>query len=418
MHTPEIIKLHVDERCEYRLRREMPWIFAKHADFGKATPKAGDLVAIYGKRNQCIKLGLYDAASPIPVRILGNPCTFDETYIQSRLAAAITARTRMGIASPDTNGLRMLSGESEGLPGLVIDAFADTWVLKVYSTCWLPYLDEVIAAAATYGTGDDPVGTETLNQAHISRPSRIVLRFGRECLPHYQKAGFTEGSLVFGTDLTPYAEFLECGAKFHAQVFKGQKTGFFLDQRNNRQLIRSLADGKKVLDICCYSGGFSLNAAIGGASAVWSLDGDKHALDLVQKHYDLNSDQPGVAAAEHILQKSDMFDWLERAKAKRNRFDLIIADPPSFASSQAQIPAAEKAYMRLFAAAADCLVPKGQILCCSCSSHIGSEKFADLVSRALKHRTLDAIDYTGLPEDHVAKFAEARYLKAWLLTIK
>ncbi|MBQ8037517.1 MAG: class I SAM-dependent rRNA methyltransferase, partial [Proteobacteria bacterium] len=280
------------------------------------------------------------------------------------------------------------------------------------------YLNEVITAATAYGIGNDPIGCSALDAAYISRPKRIVLRFGRECLPHYQKAGFAEGSLVFGDDHTPHAEFLECGAKFHAQVFKGQRTGFFLDQRRNRQLIRSLAGGKKVLDICCYSGGFSINAAIGGASAVWSLDGDKHALDLVQKHYDLNADQPGVAAAEHVLQKCEMFECLERAKAKKNRFDLIIADPPSFASSQAQIPAAEKAYMRLFAAAADCLVPNGQILCCSCSSHIGSEKFASLVERALKHRTLDALDYTGLPDDHVARFAEARYLKAWLLTIK
>ena len=99
-------------------------------------------------------------------------------------------------------------------------------------------------------------------------------------------------------------------------------------------------------------------------------------------------------------------------------FDLVIADPPSFASSQAQIPTAERAYMRLFAAAADCLAPGGQILCCSCSSHIGAEKFREIVQRALKHRTREAIDYTGLPADHVASFAEARYLKAWLLTIK
>ena len=200
-------------------------------------------------------------------------------------------------------------------------------------------------------------------------------------------------------------------------MFKGQKTGFFLDQRNNRQLIRQIAAGKKVLDICCYSGGFSINAAIGGASQVWSLDGDRNALDLVRKHYEINADNPNLANAEHILERCDMFEWLAQPK-RHSAFDLVIADPPSFASSQAQIPTAEKSYMRLFAMAADCLRPGGQILCCSCSSHIGADKFAQIVDRTLRHRTRTAVDYTGLPPDHIAAFAEARYLKAWLITVK
>lgn len=415
MHKPSTVKLHVDERCEFRLRREMPWIFDKHANFGNAKPDAGDIVAVYGKRNQCIKIGLYDPFSPIPVRILGAPADFNPEYIQSHFDDAIKRRAQTGIISPETNGIRLLSGESEGLPGLVLDSYAGTWVLKVYSACWLPYLEDVLDIISKKIDTDLD---DTSKAAYGVRPTRLILRFGRECLPHFQKNGFKDASLAAGNDDTPYADFLENGAHFQAHVFNGQKTGFFLDQRNNRKLIRSLAADKKVLDICCYSGGFSINAAIGGASAVWSLDGDRHALNLVQKHYELNANIPGVTAAEHVLTKSNMFDWLEKAKAKRSTFDLIIADPPSFASSQAQIPTAEKAYMRLFAAAADCLKPHGQILCCSCSSHIGSEKFAALVKRALLHRTLDAVDYTGLPDDHIANFAEARYLKAWLITIK
>lgn len=409
------VKLHVDERCEYRLRRGMPWIFSKHADFGSARPQAGEIVAVYGKRNQCIKIGLYDPHSPIPVRILGAPSAFDAAYMTDHFHLALQTRADARICDSQTTGIRLLSGESEGLPGLVIDAFAGTWVLKVYSTCWLPHLSQMLEVLKTHC---DASPTDLTKAAYGIHPTRIILRFGRECRPHFEKAGFYEGSLVYGSDETPYAEFLEYGAKFHAQVFKGQKTGFFLDQRLNRQLVRSLSKDKKVLDICCYSGGFSINAAMGGASAVWSLDGDKHALDLVQKHYALNADNPEVAASEHVLQRDDMFKWLEKAHTRRQQFDLVIADPPSFASSQAQIPSAEKAYMRLFAAAASCLRPRGQILCCSCSSHIGSEKFAELVKRSLLHRTVEAIDYTGLPADHVANFAEARYLKAWLITVK
>ena len=235
MHKPQIVKIHVDERCEYRLRREMPWIFDKHADFGKSAPEPGDIVAVYGKRNQCIKLGLCDPYSPIPVRILGNPCEFSENYIAEHLSNAIALRAQMHIADDQTNGIRILSGESEGLPGLVIDAYAGTWVLKIYSACWLPYLHEVIDIVSAYGKNDL---SDVSKQAFAIRPYRIILRFGRDCLKYYEKLGFREGSLVFGNDETPYAEFLENGAKFHAQVFQGQKTGFFLDQTAHQKSFR------------------------------------------------------------------------------------------------------------------------------------------------------------------------------------
>lgn len=413
MIKPDVVKLHVDERTEYRIRREMPWIFAKHATFRRVTPKNGDLVAVYGKRDTCIGIGLYDGFSPICVRMLGKNVAFSCDYFVEALTAALTRRAAAQIATRQTTGLRLLSGESEGLPGLVIDAYASTWVLKVYSAIWLPYLADFLDAlkGLCFQTASPVQGAYTIP------PERLVLRFGREARPHFEKAGYREASLAVGSDQTPYADFLEHGAAFRAQVFHGQKTGFFLDQRNNRQLVRSLSAEKRVLDICCYSGGFSINAAIGGAKGVWSLDGDKHALDLVGQHYKLNADQPGVAASEHVPVRANMFEWIDRAKP-RQKFDLIIADPPSFASSQAQIPAAEKAYVRLFSEAASLLAPRGQILCCSCSSHIGAEKFASLVEKALKHRTLNAIDYTGLPADHVANFAEARYLKAWLVTVK
>ena len=408
----QVHKLHIDERTEYRVRREMPWLFDKNVSF-KTTPQNGDLVAIYNRRNQCIKLGLYDAYSPIAVHIMCNPGeSFDAAYIQTRVARALERRIETAIADASTNGLRLISGESEELPGVVLDAYADTWVLKLYSACWMPHFDMLVGALSAYK--DSPL---VLENSGILQPRRMVLRFGRNCVSHFEAAGYREATLAFGTDETPYADFLECGARFRAQVFRGQKTGFFLDQRNNRQLIRGLAKDKKVLDICCYSGGFSINAAMGGASQVWSLDGDRNALELVRSHYEMNAGNPNVARAEHILEKSDMFEWLARPR-NRGAFDLVIADPPSFASSQAQIPAAEKSYMRLFAMAADCVHSGGQILCCSCSSHIGSEKFAQIVERTLKHRTRSAVDYTGLPQDHVAAFAEARYLKAWLVTLK
>lgn len=414
MQKPNVVRLHIDERMEYRLRREMPWIFRKYVDFGKKTPENGDLVAVYGKRDTCIGIGLYDAYSPICVRMLGKSVNFSRDYFVSSLKEALLRRAEASIISHQTTGIRLLSGESEGLPGLVIDVYGSTWVLKVYSAIWLPYLKtflEVVRSVCFEGACE-------IHGAWGETPSRLVLRFGREVRSLFEKAGFQEAQLLIGEDTTPYATFLEHGAVFRAQVFKGQKTGFFLDQRDNRHLVRSLASGRRVLDICCYSGGFSINAAIGGATEVWSLDGDRHALELVDQHYTLNANHAGVASSKHIPVRANMFDWIERARDKKTRFELVIADPPSFASSQAQLETAEKAYVRLFSEAASLLEPHGQILCCSCSSHVGQEKFSQIVERALKHKTLTAIDYSGLPADHVAKFAEARYLKAWLVTVK
>lgn len=414
MGQSKIWKLHVDERCEYRLRRGMPWLFAKYCAFD-GTPETGERVAVYGKRNKCLGIGLCDMHSPIRVRLLGERCEFGDAYIVEKLNCAIASRIEMGIAaSGETTGIRVLSGESEGLPGIVIDSYGGTWVVKIYTAIWLPYMQALISGLCDF-VGD---ARQDVFSACGCATHRMILRFGRECRSLYESAGFLEGMRIAGDDETPYADFLENGTHLRAQVFRGQKTGFFLDQRENRQRVRALSRDKRVLDICCYSGGFSIQAARGGASEVWSLDGDKHALELVSEHFRLNSADESVAKCTSVLEKSNMYEWLERAKRRGQKFDLIIADPPSFASSQAQIKTAENAYMRLFSMAADCLTPRGQILCCSCSSHIGAEKFESIVSRALKHRTVDAVDYTGLPPDHVARFAEARYLKAWLLTIK
>ncbi len=414
MQKPNIVKLHIDERTEFRIRREAPWIFNKFADFGKETPNNGDLVAIYNKRNCLIGMGLYDAYSPISVRMLAKNANFSCEYFADCLTQALERRADAEIATRQTTGLRLLSGESEGLPGLVLDAYDQTWVLKVYTAVWVPYLHDLIDVIRSLCFTDKfPVPG-----AYTHQPTRLVLRFGHDIIDHFQKAGFGESSVVIGNDQQPYADFLENGATFRAQVFHGQKTGFFLDHRNHRTLIRSLSAGKKVLDLCCYTGGFSINAALGGATGVWSLDMDRRALELVQQHYELNANNAGIANCEHVPVRANMFEWLDRARQRTTRFDLIVADPPSFASSQAQIPNAEKSYIRLFSQAAQLLSPHGQLLCCSCSSHIGAEKFADIVEKALKHRTISAIDYTGLPADHIANFPEARYLKAWLVTVK
>ena len=201
MHKQNVSKLHIDERCEYRLRRGLPWLFDKYCDFGRSpVPAVGDLVAVYGRRNQCVGVGLYDPYSPVRVRMLGAPCEFGRELIAARIACALARRAEAHIVDADTNALRLLSGESEGLPGLVIDGYADTWVLKVYASCWLPYLSDVIEILSSYRAEDSmPFGVS---------PTRMVLRFGRECRPVYEKAGYVEASVAVWGGETPYSVFL------------------------------------------------------------------------------------------------------------------------------------------------------------------------------------------------------------------
>ena len=399
--APAIAKIHISEKTEYKIRRHFPWLFRKEIDPAEMPQTHGCLVAVYGKRNQCVGIGLYDAGSPIAVRILADKCAFSAEYLCDVIGKALQKRLDSTTFNANNNGYRLINGESEGLPGIVIDRFDETWVMKVYTYLWQPYLRDILE------------GIETR-----FAPYRLVLRFGRECRADSEKCGLQDGMLIIGTDNTPTADFIEYGIRFRAHVFKGQKTGFFLDQRNNRQRIRALAKGKRVLDLCCFSGGFSLNAAAGGAREVWSLDGDRHALQMVRKHYELNRNIPAVAATTPVLQRSDVFDFLEKSARQRQKFDLIIADPPSFASSQAQIKTAIQNYQRLFRAAAACVEKGGQLLCCSCSSHVGEQLFSEILQPIIQHLAIDAENLSGLPEDHPTIFAEARYLKSWLLTIR
>ncbi|MGI5830890.1 MAG: class I SAM-dependent rRNA methyltransferase [Bradymonadia bacterium] len=394
-----IKKVRVNERLEYKIRRGFPWIFRKDADFGSHFVN-GCGVAIYNKANRRVGFGLYDAYSPIAVRLLSLDLEFGRDYITRCLHQALKRREAYGIINAENNAFRVINGESEGLPAVIIDSYAGTWVLKLYSALWLPYINDMIEIILY----------------HFA-PQSLILRFSRASRDSFEAAGYTEGQLLRGEAGSGYVVFSENGLRFSAQVFKGQKTGFFLDQRDNRNLIRTLTNDCKVLDLCAFSGGFSLNAAMGGASEIWSVDADKRALALIEKHYEMNATQLASQRFRRVLQHSDVFSWLRKQRGKR-RFDLVIADPPSFASAKSQVEQAKQAYKRLFTGAADCLRPGGQILCCSCSAHIGAELFEQIIKESLGDRIRSAQDYTALPFDHPASFAEARYLKTWLLQLR
>ena len=211
--------------------------------------------------------------------------------------------------------------------------------------------------------------------------------------------------------------FLESGLRFEADVLRGQKTGFFLDQRENRRLVETLASGRSVLNAFSFSGGFSLYAARGGAKSVTDLDISAHALASAKRNFALNLADPDIAHCKHELVQADTFDWLEKNVARK--FELIILDPPSFAKREAERTNAIRAYEKLSLLGIERLSSGGILVSCSCSAHVSAEEFFEAVRSAAKKsgRTFSELQTTRHAADHAATFKEAEYLKAVYLKL-
>jgi 23S rRNA (cytosine1962-C5)-methyltransferase len=379
------------------LRQGHPWLFDRAIVSQSAAGHPGDLAVIFDDRRRFLAIGLYDPASPIRVRVLqqGAPAAIDAAFFAGRLAAA--AARRALLASQDTTGYRLVHGEGDGLPGLVIDRYDRVLVVKLYSAAWLPHLRAVLAGLDGVAPAD----------AVVVRLSRTAQR--QPAVLH----DLTDGATLAGTLAANPVIFRENGLRFEADVLHGQKTGFFLDQRENRARVEGLAAGKETLNVFAYTGGFSLYAARGGAPAVVSLDLSAPALAAAQRNFDLNRDLPAVAAARHELLVEDAFAGLARLAEDGRRFDLVVVDPPAFAKQQAEIPAALRSYQRLASLALGVLRPGGAFVMASCSSRVSAEDFFAAVRHSADRasRALHEFDHTSHPIDHPVSFAEGAYLK-------
>jgi len=211
--------------------------------------------------------------------------------------------------------------------------------------------------------------------------------------------------------------FQENGLRFAADVWRGQKTGFFLDQRENRQLVGTLARGRKVLNAFSFSGGFSVYAARGGAVSVTDLDLSRHALKAAETNFALNASAPGLARCQHETIAADAFSWLE--ETTQRRFDLIVLDPPSLAKRESERAGAIRAYGKLAENALQLLNPGGILVACSCSAHVTAEEFFAVVRQAAcrQRRRFTEMQTTRHAPDHPAIFPEAEYLKGIYLRV-
>ena len=389
------LRLELFPRAEMAVRSGHPWVYADSVKSQNREGETGELAVMYDRKDRFLAIGLYEAESPIRVRILhcGKPATINREWWSEKARACLALRLG-NVLNENTNGARLINGESEGFPGLVADIYAGTLVVKIYAASWLARWEEIEDAFR-----------------EVFRPQHLILRLSRNITTYAAGMGFTEG---FRDDIgEETVVFSENGLRFEAAVLKGQKTGFFLDQRDNRSRVEQLAAGRDVLNVFSFTGGFSLYAARGAARSVTDLDISRHALDSAAQNVSLN---PSLAAVERHAVQADAFRWLEESGGS---YDLIITDPPSLAKRESEREGAAKAYARLNLAALRRLRPGGILVAASCSAHVSAEEFYGAVEEALREngRPFRELWRSGHALDHPARFREAEYLKAVCLEI-
>jgi 23S rRNA (cytosine1962-C5)-methyltransferase len=399
--TLPTLRVRLTPSAERQVRRRHPWVFDQSIRKMNRAGHSGDLAVIYDKQDKFLAVGLYDPDSPIRIRVLhaGKPARIDAAFWQQKLQAAVELRDE--VVQPDTTGVRWIYGENDGWPGLILDAYADTLVIKLYSAAWYPHLLQQVA----------------LFQDHF-QPERIVLRLSRniQSLPA-PDPGWIDGLVLSGPPLADAVIFEESGIRLRADVIRGQKTGFFLDQRDNRRQIGELAAGKSVLNLFSFSGGFSLHAARGGARSVTNVDISQHALRECDENWQLNSHLPAFSNCQQHNIQADVFAWLENHRSAP-AYDLVIIDPPSLAQRKADREDALKAYRELALAGIRQTRPGGTLLCCSCSAHVSRSDFIGAIQEAVEvsGQPFEIKQICGHAPDHPGGISELDYLKAVYLS--
>jgi 23S rRNA (cytosine1962-C5)-methyltransferase len=378
------------------LRGGHPWLYEGSITSVSHEGSPGDLAVIFdGNRDFCA-IGVWDPTGPIRVRILhaGSPTKIDDDWWFGRVAAAVGRRAAL-TADPATTGFRLVHGENDGLPGIVVDAYGPHLVVKIDTAAVVVHLRAVLEALAVLL---EPT------------PTSVLLRTSRSVDPA-DLHGLTEGAVLQG-DPPDTAEFLENGLSFGADLRRGQKTGHFLDQRDNRAGVGAIALGRRVLDVFSCTGGFGVHAAAGGATSVTFVDQSAPALAAARANMARNAPAAGECRVDTVA--GDAFAVLDDLRRRRELFDIVVVDPPSFARRASEVHGALQAHRKLTGAALDVLGPAGRLVQVSCSSRIDADTFtATVVGAARDHgRALGAVEKTSHPLDHPVGFPEGAYLAA------
>ncbi|MEM7142965.1 MAG: class I SAM-dependent methyltransferase, partial [Actinomycetota bacterium] len=304
------LAVRVTKDARRHLRAGHPWVYDRSITSTSHDAEPGDLAVVFDHDRKFAAIGLWDPSSPIQVKVLheGSSMTIDDAFWHARVAAAVELRRPL-LENPATNAYRILHGENDGLPGVVFDLYAGIGVLKIYTEAWIPHLRPLLAAIV------DEIG-----------PTSVIVRFARS-VAQRPDLGLVEGALVRGDAFDEPVMFRENGLRFEAHPTTGQKTGHFLDQRDNRQRVRALAEGRRVLDVFSCTGGFSVHAAAGGASEVHAVDLASAAVEAAGRNMEHNADVGAVAGCRHVGHHGDAFEVMMGMADRGEIFDLVVIDP-------------------------------------------------------------------------------------------
>lgn len=386
-------RLSLKKNKEFSLIKGHPWAYAEAFREVPAHLKTGDLVEVFSHRDQLMGIGYADIDSQILVRMM--PLQKRETFSDgiTRLVKEAVSYRLEHFRSPATNAFRLINGEGDGIPGLIVDLYGRAVSMQIYSLGLQAQVPAIIKAIR-----------EKLPE------TRWIWRRNQIRLAKSEAAG-----LEFGQNLPAKIEFLENGLKFSTDLINGQKTGFFLDQRDNRQLIRSISHGKSLLNVCGYTGAFTVAAIAGGATSSVTVDIAKPALVEAENNLRLN----GFTSKAHQLVCTDMYEYLNTCPA--GSFDIVVLDPPSMAKNRRDAEKAIRAYKKLNQTGVKAVKKGGYLFTASCTSQVGREEFAEAVRDAIAAagRRAMIVHESFHAFDHPIALAhtEGRYLKGLLLKI-
>ena len=378
-----------------RVRAGHLWIFSNEIANLDQHFAPGETVDVISRGGSFVGRGYINPRSLISVRVLTRDReSIDEEFFARRISEALALRRRL---YPGERSYRVVSGEADGLPGLVIDKYADALVLRVSTLGMHMRLGEILGALSA---------TEIASSA-------LVLRIDASMA---ELEGFTGEDRVLGGNLEGPVRMEQDGVLFDVDVLEGQKTGFYLDQRENRRSVSGLLRGQRVLDCFCYTGAWSLYAARSGASEVVAIDSSPNAIEMARLNADINS-----LGSICRFEKADAFEKLDELAGQGEKFDCVVLDPPALVKSRRNLKQGEAAYEKINRLAMRLVSQRGLLVSCSCSFHISRERFLQVLSVAARksRRAATVIEWRGQARDHPTLLAmpETAYLKCALMRI-
>lgn len=391
-------KIILKQKKEESLRRFHPWVFSGAIAKKAQDLEEGEVVSIYTSEDQFIAIGHYQIGS-IEVRILSfEERAIDIEFWKEKLLIAYNLRKSIGVVADNNNAFRLVHGEGDNLPGLIIDIYGNTAVMQSHSVGMHIHRDVI---------------SKALKEVLSSALDNIYYK-SETTLPYKADLGAENGYLLGGKQVTDIA--IENGLQFHADWLKGQKTGFFIDQRDNRSLLEKYAKNRSVLNMFCYTGGFSFYAMRGGAKLVHSVDSSAKAIMLTENNVRLNFQED----TRHSAFAEDAFKFL--GKIEKGEYDLIVLDPPAFAKHRGAIRNALQGYKRLNAIAFEKIAKGGILFTFSCSQVISKDAFrlAVFSAAAQSGRSVKILHQLTQPADHPINIyhPEGEYLKGLVLYVE